>query len=500
MAARIHSLLQGTSADGGRKLGVVGASFFSMLTRMAQVLLQFLTVVILARFLTPSDFGLYGMVTPLVAFFLVMRDAGLGMATLQSVALSERQASTLFYANVLVGVGLSALFFLSAGLVAAFYGEARLADLVSALSVMFLFSGMRVQLEALVYRDRRFRAGLIMELIGSSTALCISSGIALAGFGYWALCARQLAYEITYTSALLLYVGWLPRSFSMDRQTFSLFKFGIQAVLSNFLVFFLRNVDNVLIGWSLGAAALGPYALGYRTVLLPIQQVVTPLARVFIPHLSQQQGNQRQFAVSYGHALRAMMFFVAPPLCAAWICAGEAIDVLLGPQWKAAVPIVQWLIPAGVLQVAYLSAGWLNFARGRADRQLRWGLLSAPVIVGGFVVGLHWGVVGVAASYPITNALLLAPLFLYAIRGTSITLSTIAQALAPAGFAAAAVSLLAMWLRSSLAAHQMPEAVILLIVVAATALTMLLLSPMVFGWSTLLGLMSGMLRRAEARR
>jgi PST family polysaccharide transporter len=441
------------------------------------------------------------MVTPLVAFFLIMRDAGLGMATLQSVTLSERQASTLFYANVLVGAGLSALFFFSASLVAAFYGEGRIAGLVSALSVMFLFSGMRVQLEALVYRDRRFRAGLIMELIASSTALCISSGIALAGLGYWALCARQLAYEVTYTSALLFYVGWLPRSFSMDRQTFSLFKFGVHAALSNFLVFFLRNVDNVLIGWSFGAAALGPYALGYRTVLLPIQQVVTPLARVFIPHLSQQQTNQQQFTASYSRALRAMMFFVAPALCAAWICAGEAIDVLLGPQWKPAVPIVQWLIPAGILQVAYLSAGWLNFARGRADRNLRWGLLSAPIIFSGFVVGLHWGVVGVAASYSITNALLLGPLFLYATRGTSISLPVIARALAPAGIATAIVGLLAVWLRSSLVAHGTPEAAILMAVLAAAAVTMLLLSPMVFGWSTLLALMSGILRRgAEARR
>ncbi len=499
--ARIDGLLHGASADGGRKLGVIGASFFSMLTRMAQVLLQFLTVIILARFLSPSDFGLYGMVTPLVAFFLVMRDAGLGMATLQSVTISERQASTLFYANVLVGIGLSTFFFLSAGLVAGFYGEVRLVDLVSALSVMFLFSGVRVQLEALVFRDRRFRASFIIEIIGSSTALLVSSGVAIAGFGYWALCARQLAYEITYTSALFLYVGWLPRSFSMDRQTFSLFKFGINAVLSNFVVFFLRNIDNVLIGWKFGPALLGPYALGYRTVLLPIQQVVTPLARVFIPHLSQQKGNAGEFAASYTYALRAMMFFVAPPLCAAWICANEAIGILLGPQWHEAVPIVQWLIPAGVLQVAYLSAGWLNFARGRADRQLRWGLLSSPIIIGGFIIGLQWGVVGVAASYPITNALLLVPLFAYVIKGTEITLARLARAMAPVAFTSAIVIFIGAWTRNSAISGGLPDFAVLLSVIASTALAMLALSPAVFGWSNLWAIVGGVRRRiAEAKR
>lgn len=501
MTARIHNLLQRSGDEADRKLGVVGASFFSMLTRMAQVLLQFLTIIILARFLTPSDFGLYGMATPLVAFFLVMRDAGLGMATLQCPTLSERQASTLFYTNVMVGICLSLAFFLCSGLVAAFYGEARLVDLINALSIMFLFSGVRVQLEALVFRDRRFRAGFIMEIVASSTALLISSGIALSGLGYWALCGRQLAYEITYTSALFLYVGWLPRSFSMDRQTFSLFKFGVHALLSNFLVFFVRNIDNVLIGWRFGPAVLGPYALGYRTVLLPIQQIVTPLARVFIPHLSQHQHDQRLFAQYYTRALQAMMFFAAPPLCGAWICTREAIDVLLGPQWEPAVPIMRWLIPAAILQAAYLSAGWLNFARGRADRQLRWGLLATPVIVGGFAIGLYWGAVGVAASYSITNALLLGPLFVYAAQGTAINVLSVARALAPVVLSAAAVSVMVLWVRNGALDHGISEAGTLVMAVAAMALTMLVLSPTVFGWTTLRMLTGGLLRRrGEMRR
>jgi PST family polysaccharide transporter len=501
MVSRIHGLLQDANGDGDRKLGIVAASFFSMLTRMAQVLLQFVTVIILARFLSPSDFGLYGMVTPLVAFFLIMRDAGLGMATLQSVTLSERQASTLFYTNVLVGFALSALFFVSAGLVAGFYGEARLVDLVSALSVMFLFSGIRVQLEALVFRDRRFRAGFIMEIIGSSMALAISSSIAIAGLGYWALCARQLTYEITYTSALFLYVGWIPRSFSMDRKTFSLFRFGINAALSNFVVFFLRNIDNVLIGWKFGPELLGPYALGYRTALLPIQQVATPLARVFIPHLSQQKDDHEQFATSYANALRAMMFFVMPPLCAAWICANEAIGVLLGPQWHEVAPIVQWLLPAGMLQVAYLSAGWLNFARGRADRQLRWGLFSSPIIMGGFVIGLHWGVIGVAASYTMTNALLLAPLFAYAIKGTKITPAKLARAVAPVILTSLVAILLGSWTRSSAISNGLPQAAVVLAVIASSVLVMLVFSPAVFGWSNLWLLVGGRRRRtAEVKR
>jgi PST family polysaccharide transporter len=456
-----------------------------MSTRLAQVLLQFVTIIVLARFLTPSDFGLYGMVTPLVAFFLVLRDAGLGMATLQSAVLSERQASTLFYTNVLVGFALSALFVSSASLVAGFYGETRLVDIVRALCIMFLFSGVRVQLEALVFRGYRFQSVFIMEIIASSLAFLISTGVALKGYGYWALCARQLTYEITYTSALFIYVRWIPRSFRMDRETFSLFKFGVNAVLSNFVVYFLRNVDNVLIGWKFGAAVLGPYSLGYRTVLLPIQQVVTPLSRVFIPHLSQQQHDPVGFAKSYALALRAMMFFVAPPLCAAWICASEAINILLGSQWHEAVPIIQWLVPAGILQVAYLSAGWINFSRGRADRQLWWGVLSLPIVVGGFVIGLQWGGVGVAASYSITNGMLLIPLFVYAVRGTAITLGNIVRAVMPAAFASVSVIALGYWARYTAIDRGLSDVLVLVIVAAIAAVTMLAFGPAIFGWSNL---------------
>ncbi|TXH36100.1 MAG: hypothetical protein E6Q98_12680 [Rhodospirillaceae bacterium] len=296
MTRRIDQLLSATATDRRGKHGVVGASFFSMSTRLAQVSLQFLTIIILARFLVPADFGIYGMVTPLIAFFLVLRDAGLGIATLQSATLSERQASTLFYTNMLVGIVLGGLFVLLAPAVAYFYDERRLADLIRAFTILFLFSGIRVQLEALVYRGFRFQAVFIMEIAASSTALLVSAAIAAGGYGYWALCVRQLTYEVIYTSSLLIYVRWFPRFFSMDIGTRSLFKFGVSAAVSNFIVYFLRNIDNVLIGWRLGPAALGPYALAYRTVLLPIQQVVTPLSRVFIPHLSQQREDPAGFA------------------------------------------------------------------------------------------------------------------------------------------------------------------------------------------------------------
>lgn len=479
-ARRIDSLLSSAKADATHRPGVLGASVFSMLTRLAQVLLQFATVIVLARMLTPSDFGLYGMVTPLIALFLVLRDAGLGLATMQSESLTEKQASTLFYTNVLVGFALSALFMFSASFVAGFYGENRLTDLIEALSVMFLFSGVRVQLEALMFRGYRFRSVFILEILASSVALFVSVGVALSGFGYWALGARQLSYEICYTSSLFIYVGWFPRSFSMDNETFSLFKFGVNAVLSNCIVYFLRNVDNVLIGWKFGPAQLGPYAMGYRTVLLPIQQVVTPLSRVFIPHLSQQKDDPEQFAISYMKALRAMLFFVAPPLCGVWICAGELVDILLGGQWHDTVPIVRWLVPAGVLQVAYLSVSWINFARGRADRQLWWGLISVPVVVGGFVIGLHWGVVAVAASYPISNALLLIPLFMYALEGTALTVRQILSAIAPAAIATAIIGVLGSYVQNAASMRGIQEFLTVGAIGAIVMLVMLLTGLAIF--------------------
>ena len=498
MTRRIDQLLSATATDRRGKHGVVGASFFSMSTRLAQVSLQFLTIIILARFLVPADFGIYGMVTPLIAFFLVLRDAGLGIATLQSATLSERQASTLFYANMLVGIVLGSLFVLLAPAVAYFYDERRLADLIRAFTILFLFSGIRVQLEALVYRGFRFRAVFVMEIAASSTALLVSAVIAAGGYGYWALCVRQLTYEVIYTSSLLIYVRWFPRFFSMDIGTRSLFKFGVSAAVSNFIVYFLRNIDNVLIGWRLGPAALGPYALAYRTVLLPIQQVVTPLSRVFIPHLSQQREDPAGFAKSYSNALKVMMFLVAPPLCAAIVCTNEAVGILLGPKWHEAVPIIQCLIPAGILQVAYLSAGWINFAGGRADRQLWWSVLSLPVVVGGFVIGLSWGPIGVAASYSISNAVLLVPLFAYAIRDTAITPQLMLLSVAPAAANSAIVLALGYWVRSTAHVFHLSDGLLLVAVGFLTLLTMALFSPLIFGLHNLFKMASRVKGRLSA--
>jgi len=261
-------------------------------------------------------------------------------------------------------------------------------------------------------------------------------GLALRGGGAWSLVGQVLA-----TSGATAIAAWglisvpvqeVGRPTSVDRDALrDLFRFGRSLVGINVLNYLARNVDNALIGKFLGAQALGYYALAYRLLLFPLQNISWALGRALFPALVRMSDSE-QVRLGYRRVVEGIATVAFPMMIGMAIVAPELIHLLYGPQWERVVFPARVLCGVGALQAIGTTIGPLCLSQGRPDVLLRWNLLFTPAVVGGIALGLRWGIEGVALAYASTSAA--AWYFSHALanRVIALPMRTFLRALAPA--------------------------------------------------------------------
>ncbi len=360
---------------------------------------------VLARLLTPGDFGLVAMVAAIVGFATLFKDLGLSMATIQREKINHSQISTLFWINVAVSALLSVLVAAAAPLVAWLYGDDRLIAITIALGATFLFGGLTSQHLALLRRQMRFSALAVIEIV--SLLLSILSAIAIAAYthSYWALVAMTATQALSTMMLSWIFSGWVPGRAKWDKEVQGMLAFGGHLTGFNALNYFVRNLDNILIGSVFGAGALGLYSRAYGLLMLPIRQINGPITSVAMPALSRLQSDPLAYRRFFLRTISLLFLVTAPIVGYAFADADLIVLALLGEQWSGAIAIFRWLAPAALIGAINIVPGWLCSSLGRTDVQMRWAIWSAPLISAGFVIGLYWGPVGVAASFSLTFTL-----------------------------------------------------------------------------------------------
>ncbi len=373
---------------------------------------------VLARLLSPMDFGLVAMATPLVAFVILFEDLGLSMATVQRNELSEGLVIRLFWVNVLAGFGLTVVTILCAPLVSLFFHDGRLTAITMALGSAFIIGGLGAQQRALLIRQMRFGFLSRLQIAAVTASALCAIAAALLGFGYWSLVV------LTLTNTLIVSIGvWLVPQFT-PRLTRSLrgagdsIRFGLNYTGVGVLEFFARNMDNVLIGRYWGATELGYYSRAYSLLLQPLYRFHAPIETVVIPGLSRLQDDEARYGRYYLKALATMSTMALPAIVALMIVSKDVVAVFLGPQWTAAVPLFAILGVTALLHTTYLTLAWLFVSQGRTGAQLRWSLISVPVTIAGIAAGLPLGGLGVSTGYTAANLLLFLPGIWFATRNT----------------------------------------------------------------------------------
>jgi O-antigen/teichoic acid export membrane protein len=408
----------------------------------SQVVLQASKIVValvLARLLAPHDYGVAGMVLVFSSLVFVFSDVALGSALVQRRTLSEVDRSTVFWTSagaglVFTGVGVAASWPL-----AAFFGEPQVQPLLAALSVSFLVTALGTTQKALLTRELDFKR-LELRLIGATFAGAVV-GIAAAagGAGAWAIIGQQITIALGSTLLLWTSCPWRPRLlFSIDSlRGFAGFSGGVFG--TRLLFYVSRNADNLLVGRFLGAPALGAYALAYNLMLMPMDRIAAPVQEVLFPAFSKLQDEPRRMAAAWLRVNRAIGAISVPVMLGLILVAPEFVTVALGAKWEPAIPVLQILGWAGLLQSLQRLNSSVLQARGRAGTLFAFSVVAAGANLAAFAVGLQWGIVGVAAAYAISNTLLQPLYTALTARTVGLTLLDCARSLAGVGQAAAAM-------------------------------------------------------------
>ncbi|MCA9596309.1 MAG: lipopolysaccharide biosynthesis protein [Myxococcales bacterium] len=368
----------------------------------------FVVTLVLARLLTPADFGLVGMIAVVTGFLSVLADLGFSDALVQRKEVDEGHWTSVFWLNVATGFVLAGGLAALAPAIAAFFREPALTALVRVIGLDFAISPFAAVPTARLTREMRFRTLAGVEAISVIVASGVALGMALAGFGVWALVAHVLASSLTSVLVLWSVSGFRPQGGVRQSALGDLWRFSSNLLGYSTLHYWTRKSDDLLIGRVLGATPLGLYGRAYSTMTMPVSDVGAVLARVMFPTFSKMQGDAEATKKLYLQVLSLIAMGTFPVMLALSVLAPRFIVVLYGDQWAGAATVLSIFCVTGAFQAISTTVSWIYKSQGRTDVMMRWGLVSGTLTVGAIGVGIYLGSIeSVALCYAIMNVVVL---------------------------------------------------------------------------------------------
>jgi PST family polysaccharide transporter len=421
-------------AELGKRSARGGA--ITLAAQICKFALSMSSAIVLARLLTPQDYGLIGMVAILVGFLGMFQYLGLSTATIQWSDLNHQQVSALFWMNIGLSTAIMLVTIAAAPFAAWFYKEPRLVGITMGYSVSILITGLYIQHEAILIRQMRFAITAVIEISAMAIGLGVAVAAAIYGARYWALVINQLVLAIVSVIGMWAACRWRPSWPRRSAGVRSMLTFGSNVTGFNVMQYFARNADNALIGKFWGASELGLYSRAYQMLLMPMQQINAPLAAVAVPALSRLADSPERYRDAYLKILEKLVM-ITMPLGAFMIATSDwLVLLLLGPQWKETATIFMLLGIAAIIQPVTKTSWWLFSTQGRSRDLFHWGIISAVIAVGSIIAGLPWGAKGVAATYAISDLCIATPLlFWYVGRRGPIRVSHFYHTIAPSAAA-----------------------------------------------------------------
>lgn len=376
-------------------------ALFTMLSQAARILLQLVSVAVLARLLTPHEYGLLAIVLVLVGLGEIFRDFGLTSASIQAPSLSTGQRDNLFWINALIGLGLALVMLVAAWPLGVITGEPDIVPMAQWLSLLFVCNGLATQHRANLMREVRLRPLAIVDVAAAAIALSVAITAAMLGAGFWALVLQQLCNGLVSLVGVVVAGRWLPRWYSRAHSVRTMITFGWNLVAANLVQYAARQVDTVLVAARFGTAPLGLYNRAYQLVMTPLGQVRSPLQSVALPVLSRLQQDQPRFETYVTAAQLALGYLIGIPIAMLAGLAEPVVAIMLGDAWAEAAPILRMFAIAGLLTTLSYVGYWVYLARGLGGPLLRYTLVTAAIKVVCIAVGSFFGVIGVAIGFAV---------------------------------------------------------------------------------------------------
>jgi PST family polysaccharide transporter len=391
----------------------ISGAFITAAAQGTQFVLSLASIMVLARLLTPKDFGLFAMVTAVMGYLRVFKDAGLSTATVQREGITHAQVSNLFWINVAISGVISLILAAGSPIIAWFYREPRLVAISLVLSSTFFLSGLTIQHTALLNRQMRFKAVAFIQVGSLLTGVAVGIVMAWLNYNYWALVFSNLITVAAAVPLTWFAIPWRPRAPSRHSGIRSLLSFGANMATGGFIYSLAKGADGLLIGRFYGANSIGLYSRASALLNRPMGQFLATISSVFVPTLSRVQTQPERYRRVFLQTYEAMALvsFLGTGLLLA--LARPLTLVVLGPKWEQAAAIFAGFTIAALYIPLGDASTWLFASQGRGKDWLFASSLVSLITVASFVAGLPFGPAGVAIVYSAAGLLVGLPVLFY---------------------------------------------------------------------------------------
>lgn len=379
--------------------------FWSFISQGGKQVSSFIITAILARLLSPNDFGTLAMATVFVNFAMIFGEMGISSALIQKQDTHDRHYYSAFWLNIVAGVVLTLIFVAVSPLIAWFYKKPELQPILMVISVNFFLASFVVIQQAILQKEMDFKKLAIRDIFAVVTAGAVGIFLAYHGFGVWSLVYQSITF--TLMNAILLWTvsPWRPKFAFAKQDIKDIFHFSANLTGFNIVNYFARNVDQLLIGKFLGAQALGYYSLAYKLMLYPLQNISAVLSKVMFPAFSRIQQDLEKVRNSYLRIVKSISLISFPLMMGLFVIAPEFVKVVYGPRWEPVTVLIRIFCFCGMFQSIGTTIGNIFLSQGRSDLQFKLQLLGTTIVIFSTLFGLQWGVNGVALCYSLQSVI-----------------------------------------------------------------------------------------------
>jgi O-antigen/teichoic acid export membrane protein len=378
--------------------------------------LQIVSTIVLARLLTPEDFGLVAIVLVLTRFTPLLIDLGLGDATTQKNHITTNQISTLFWLSSGIGIAIAMVLAMCSPLIAWLYREPRLQSVTLVFAAAWVFVGLSSQHMSLLRRAMKFVVIARIQFLGALVGVTVAIVIAICGYGYWALVLRPVVTSACIAAGTWMACRWRPGFPVFDTEVRSMLRFGINVLSFSIINSVIGVADRIALSLYYPPSNVGLYQNSWNlfenAILFPFQH----LHGVGSAGLSRLRSDPAALRQKYEATLSALAFFVMPAAAILSVTGQDAVVLLLGEKWRQSGFLLSIITLWGIVAFIETSQGWLHVSSGRAERWKNWGVVSILARAAAILVGLPFGVNGLAIALVVVGWLIAFPTISYAGR------------------------------------------------------------------------------------
>lgn len=356
-------------------------------------LIQFFIGLVLARLLSPTEYGIIGMSMVFIAISETFVHSGLGSALIRKQNCSEADYNTMFYTNIGLGVVTFSILFFAAGAISRFYSNPELFLLVRIMAINLIINSFGLVETAILTKRIDFKRQTKISLISSLSSGAIGIGLAFMGFGYWSLAIKTLCQNTFRVALLHLYSDWKPKlMYSIDSFK-DLFGFGVKLLGAGLINTVYKNIYKLVIGKYFSAAELGYYSRAEQFKNLASTNLEMTTQRVTYPVLASMVGDDARLKAGYKKLIKLSFYITSTLMLLMIVNAREIILILIGNQWAPAIPYLKIICISGALYPLHaLNLNMLN-AKGRSDLFLKLEIIKKILVIPVIIMGIHYGMI-----------------------------------------------------------------------------------------------------------